>query len=428
MSRKLLLVTALVIVLLGMLGVALEIRKVEASGTIYIRADGRVDPPEAEESISSVDNVTYIITKNIQDSIIVERDNIVVDGAGYTLQGAGNGKGIELSGRSNVTIQNVNIEAFDHGIYLYESGGNSIHGNNITANSYYGIWLEDSSNNGIYGNSLTNNYSGITVDYSSNNSVSGNNITASVYGGIEISFSSNNGVDGNNIKDNYYGIIVDYSSNNTFYHNNFINNTEHVEFSIVESWENVWDNGYPSGGNYWDNYTGLDLFSGPYRNVTGSDGIGDESYVVYENNVDNYPFVALVNVFDAGVWNNISYRVHVVSNSTVSSFELDTTWGRVSFNVTGRNGVGFCRVTIPEVIVQDLWHRNYTVLVDGQSVEFRNWTDDVNTYIYFMYQHSEYKVTIVPEFPLTLVLPLFMMVTLLAVMLRRRKHYSRLVS
>lgn len=39
--------------------------------TIYIRADGSVDPPAAP--ISSVDNVTYTFTDNIYDNIVVER-------------------------------------------------------------------------------------------------------------------------------------------------------------------------------------------------------------------------------------------------------------------------------------------------------------------------------------------------------------------
>jgi PKD repeat protein len=52
---------------------------------------------------------------------------------------------------------------------------------------------------------------------------------------------------------------------------------------------NVWDDGYPSGGNYWSGYAGVDLYSGPYQNQTGSDGIGDTPYVVGVNNQDHYP-------------------------------------------------------------------------------------------------------------------------------------------
>jgi len=37
----------------------------------------------------------------------------------------------------------------------------------------------------------------------------------------------------------------------------------------------IWDNGYPSGGYYWSDYNGTDSYSGPYQDLTGSDGIGD---------------------------------------------------------------------------------------------------------------------------------------------------------
>jgi hypothetical protein len=54
---------------------------------------------------------------------------------------------------------------------------------------------------------------------------------------------------------------------------------------------NVWDDGFPSGGNYWSDYAGIDLYSGPYQNETGSDGIGDTPYVIDENNIDHYPLM-----------------------------------------------------------------------------------------------------------------------------------------
>jgi len=54
---------------------------------------------------------------------------------------------------------------------------------------------------------------------------------------------------------------------------------------------NVWDDCYPSGGNYWSDYTDIDQYSGPQQNETGSDGIWDNPYVIDGNNQDNYPLV-----------------------------------------------------------------------------------------------------------------------------------------
>lgn len=54
---------------------------------------------------------------------------------------------------------------------------------------------------------------------------------------------------------------------------------------------NVWDDGYPSGGNYWWNHTAVDLCIGLYQNETGSDGICDTSFDIDENNQDRYPLM-----------------------------------------------------------------------------------------------------------------------------------------
>jgi len=68
----------LVLVLLEVFGVAIIVQRVGASGSIHIRADGSIEPPTA--SITSADNVTFIFTGEIYESIVIERDNIVVDG------------------------------------------------------------------------------------------------------------------------------------------------------------------------------------------------------------------------------------------------------------------------------------------------------------------------------------------------------------
>jgi len=220
-------VSALVL-LVAVFGVALNVPLVSGNGTIYIRADGSVFPSTA--NITSVDNVTYTFTGNIYDSIVVERHNIVVDGAGYTLQGTGSGIGINLTGRSNVTIKNMEIKAFRYGIKLDYSSNNSISGNNITANSSDGIWLYKSSNNSVYGNNITtNNGDGIWLsDSSSYNSVYGNNITTNNWHGIVLSYSSNyNRIYENNITNNRYGILLWDSSNyNSIVGNNITTNNE----------------------------------------------------------------------------------------------------------------------------------------------------------------------------------------------------------
>jgi parallel beta-helix repeat protein len=290
MNRKPLFLIVVVLIIGGISCPTFQVQRAEASGTIYIRANGLV---EGTDKIITADNVTYTFTDNINDSIVVERDNIVVDGVGYILQGTGSGKGIDLSGRSNVTIKNMEIMfqrtplTYWDGIYLLYSYNNSISRNNITAGDC-GLKLQYSSNNTISGNSISNNGYGIYLFDSFNNIISGNNISGNGYDmngcGIDFVYSSNNTISRNNITHNGYGIyLYESSNNNSIYHNNFINNLLQVYSS--ES-INIWDDG-AGKGNYWSD------FEERYPNATEIDGSGvwDTPYVIDENNQDNYPIV-----------------------------------------------------------------------------------------------------------------------------------------
>jgi len=213
--------------------------------------------------------------------------------------------------------------------------------------------------------------------------------------------------------------------NNKIYHNNFIDNTS--PGFAVNSDTNTWDNGYPSGGNYWSNYAGVDVKSGPNQDQTGSDGIGDTPQTFSGPNEDKYPLMDLFNTFDAGTWNGMSYSVDVVSNSTVSDFYFNPSEGAfIRFNVTGKSGTnGFCRVTIPKSLlwVEDGW----TILVGGTPIA--NYTiipDENYTYLYFTYNHSTKTVVIqgthvIPEFPPALIPPILIALTLITIIQTKSK-------
>jgi len=77
---------------------------------------------------------------------------------------------------------------------------------------------------------------------------------------------------------------------NVIYHNNFIGNSQQV-YIKTPGYANVWDNGWPSGGNYWSDYTGVDVMKGKNQDKPGSDGIGDTPYVINAYNQDRYPLM-----------------------------------------------------------------------------------------------------------------------------------------
>jgi len=268
-----------------------------------------------------------------------------------------------------------------------------------------------------------NNTIGIGIGYSSTNLIKENNVTENRIHGIAIAETSTNiTVVGNFISKNRNGIKIHYSDGSIIHHNNFINNTRNAPEDVYPN-VNTWDDGYPSGGNYWSDFNGTDLYSGLYQNITGSDGVGDTSHTLDARNEDMFPLMGPINLFDVGAWSGTSYNVCVASNSTISNFQLNKTQRIVSFNIAGSEyTVGFCRVTIPNIIVQDLWQNNYTVLVDGNlPLMTSSWTDITYTYMYFTYLHSEHEVVIIPEFPVAIILPLFIIITLCTVISRRRR-------
>jgi len=361
---------------------------------------------------------------------------------------------------TNVTIQNNIIHGSD-GIFLSSSQrdifiyNNTIHdtgcgidgwgervgqiyiAHNIFHNNINCIMISGSYNviqeNTFYNNSPTPCIpigTGILVDHPSSqfNVIVGNNITSS--GDALIISGSLNTVYGNNIINNSRGIIIHSSSiGNTIAHNNLINNTKQVSVSSEQL--TMWDLGYPSGGNYWSDYNGADVFGGVYQNETGSDGIGDVAYTIDANNTDRYPLMAPFSAFNAGVWNGTAYHVDIISNSSLSNFNIDTSGKTVSFNVTGEeNQTGFCRITIPNVIVEDLWHGNYTVLLNGEPWPYRYWTDTTNTYIYLNYTHSEHQIILIPEFSSSIALLGFLMLITISLIFtkggRREKRTKEL--
>jgi len=104
--------------------------------------------------------------------------------------------------------------------------------------------------------SLEDNGQGMLLAFTENSAIRQNNI-ANNRGGIWLYKSSSNSVVGNNITTNWYGIALFASSNNRVYHNNLKDNgvwDQAWDDPDIPPSLNVWDDGYPSCGNYWSDY------------------------------------------------------------------------------------------------------------------------------------------------------------------------------
>jgi parallel beta-helix repeat protein len=165
------------------------------------------------------------------------------------------------------------------------STSNTVTESFIENNVLSAVWLESSTATSITNNTLTSNYCGILLTWSENNNITSNAVKSNPFG-IWIMGSSSNIVRNSTVADSdVCGIWLDQSST-TIYFNNFINNTAQA---AVSNSTNTWDNGYPSGGNYWSDHTGVDVKSGPNQDQPGSDGIIDTPYIIDANNTDRYP-------------------------------------------------------------------------------------------------------------------------------------------
>jgi parallel beta-helix repeat protein len=375
-------------------------------------------------------------------------------------------QGILLVSDNDTIVANNTILDARYGIRIWPSPGACSFNSTIILNTIMncgvgieirGVGIEtETANNTISQNSFVHNLAGLYDEGEGYDLVSRNNFTSNVLAPPEefilgylpnhvvsiifihagaagiILESGNNIVRNNWFENNDFAMSIGLQTlrgGGEIYHNDFVSSRYgHFEGTTWLSGGNITGVNYPRGGNYWGNNSGIDYYSGINQNESSSDGIDDYEATTggsvghASHMVDRYPLAGPISSFDAGTWNGTACLVEVVSNSTVSGFQLNTDTKTIGFNVTGSNYTGFCRVIVPNSIIEDMWNRNYSVLVNNEPCSFMNWTDATNTYIYFQYTHSEHDISIVPESPALLLLSVSMIATLLAVTVYRKKN------
>jgi len=344
-SKRSLLIFMLVLLVLAVFSFSLKVTTVTSHPkTLVVDNNGNADFRTIQEAIddATAGDVVFVKSGVYYEKIDVNKPNLtiigegnqlaIIDGGGdgpvvkisaddvtftsFTVRRGGNKPGIEILKRANVTfnkilqcqigvfvgfkctITNNYISSCGQGALFYSCFNVTMEANYFSSNTV-GISLSGSNDNLIANNTITQSTEGghgITIlSNSYGNIIGGNLIWNNSHGMWFSGGSSKNIVVKNTIaKKNIIGIELTDGYNNTIYHNNFIENKKQVTTNTV----NKWDNGYPSGGNYWSDYKGKypeskDEHSGVDQKDPGSDGIWDIPYTVFGDppNVDKYPLV-----------------------------------------------------------------------------------------------------------------------------------------
>ena len=226
------------------------------SDFLQIRANRITDSGTGINVSCSVLDLFYNTILNSDNGIVIGNNgsidienNYVTSPRGFTLQGSGS---IILANNQIIGSSGPTVKLYQYGISVDQGGAFSIENNTIT-------------------NKLPTNFqsgpAGIIITSSSDFAITGNTIRAG----------------------NSYGAVLHNSDAGSLYHNSFLNNT--IQAFDDNPSQNLWDNGYPSGGNFWSDFTGVDNCSGPQQSICPSpDGIGDTPYT-FSFNIDDYPLI-----------------------------------------------------------------------------------------------------------------------------------------
>lgn len=267
-------------------------------------------------------------------------------------------------------MDNLVFSNEDDGVILTYNGPSHLYGNDVSSNGGNGIFLNYSDSVTLDWNEVfSNDWSGILSRFSSDSAILDNIITGNDYGATLVSSDLITIARNTFSWSTRTGIFLNNSISNELYHNNIIGNGQQAYDNTAS---NFWDDGYPSGGNYWSDYTGIDQMNGPNQDVLGPDFIGDTPYVIDSDSQDRYPFTI---PFAGDIFPPV---VNITSPLHGQVFNSEPIMVTGTAEDVGGSGVDYVMVRNPPVgwffaTGTSSWSASMSLLPGPNTIEARAW-------------------------------------------------------
>ena len=245
------------------------------------------------------------------------------------------GDGIFISNSSSILINNSTVYNNNNGIWLDHCPNALVNSSIISGNQRKGIYLGNSDSENVTNNQISfNSEIGVYLYYSDKGIVQDNRIENNTVGIYMIWVHEYLLLDNDVVNQSSCGIyMTGYSTSNTAYHNNFVDNAKQVKSDMNS--HASWSNGYPSGGNYWSDYTGNDTKKGPNQDMLGQDGIGDTPKFIDGYNTDTYPLSPSTQPsHDIGIFNPQQWKTVVFQGYPLCTYGSIINYGNNDENIS----------------------------------------------------------------------------------------------
>ena len=285
-------------------------------------------------AITEIDSCTtisepgdYVLNQSIINSVAsncieITSNDVVFDGAGYTIDGidASNSNGIyvfNINTLTNISVINTKVTDWHNGIHYRGTINGNITNNNASSNDN-GIYISQSGSLVLNSSNASSNNNGIYLESSSGNILAKNIVNSNGNYGIYFSTSSGNILTNNNASSNTNGIGIVYSGSNILISNiansnNYYNSNNYGIYFYDSSSNNLTNNTASS------NKIGIYFYASSSNNILTNNTANSNNYGIYfEITSNNNTLISnIANSNNIGIYFSNSGSNNLINNTAI---------------------------------------------------------------------------------------------------------------